>query len=363
MITIKDMAEYFQTQGLWVMPSNLSSIKSEYSPGLIQQDVTMFDWNEADGIKCVLAKKGVAAIVLCKFKKQSERYNYNFVQRVLHQFGLDRYPWVIRTPDKVIILVMSGYKPNQSNIYTRAISLYLTGYVYLPFEDSSNQFYFNGVPTISLEYISIARLLRCFKEVAKDMSWTDYFSEVFSFNDFVSKYGHLTEVKIVRHSTKCFKLCIFEQNNIQTSASLYSGIAGMTYDDIIANRDNLKIGCLLNTHRFTVFKDWHGWENVTIEENLDINKPVPVYDTEDPIEFMQNYYDLHGLWHDEEDNYEDTPEDIEEMDKISDEIAREQDIIDEEKRKREIEKDADKRRNENLYDFSGDDSSLNPAFW
>lgn len=365
MISLQDAAEYYEALGLWVVPNDVTDTFQDTIDAYHVQDISRYDWANSTSIKCVLAQKEVRAVVLHKFREKSERYNYQYLKRVLYKLGLKRYPWVIRTPDKFIIVVQSDNKPGQENIYTRPISLFLKGYLYLPFEDSSNQFYYNGIPTISPEHISIARLLRCFRELAEEMKWADYFSEIWSFNEFVKLHGQLSEIRIVHRNIdgSPFKLCVFDNHECQTCASLYSGIEHMTFEDILLNEDNLHVGHLLNKERFTVFGNWNGWENVYLQEDLDINKPIPIQWHNDLVLDIHTYYKLHGLWSDEDDLDKDTPEDEAEMDRLWEEQSRikrqEEDI----QRKKANEALAAKRRTEFLFDFSGDDSSLYPEFW
>lgn len=366
MIPLEYIAKHFESIGLTIVPDNFNIDYSKYDN--LNDDLLKCDWANINGLKCIVGCRLVTAIVLYKFKEKGDVYNYKLLKKALYKLGIKRYPWVLHSPDKIIIVVLSGDKPNQQNIQMKPVSLYIKGALYIPYGESSTQFYYNGIPTIRPEYISIAKIIRCVNEMNEELKWTNYFSEIWSFNDFVKNHGNLIAIEqLARKDGKLFPLCIFHNSNGDTTASLYSDIDDMTYKDVLLNADNLKVGKLLkNEIRYTVFQSWKGWKDVHLDDNLDINKPSPDNRNNNQNDFFVSliaHQKRHALFYDDIDNLGNSPEDEKEMEKIWSEQDKIKEKMEDEKRAKEMERDNQKRSNQFLYDFSGDDLSLLPELW
>lgn len=91
-------------------------------------------------------------------------------------------------------------------------------------------------------------------------------SKVWTFTKFEEQYGQFEGFRYCRRSIcgKPFKLCIF-RNDRETRASLYSGIETWSEEYIRAHSDQLYVGQLRDSLRFTVFDEsWEDWIKVCL---------------------------------------------------------------------------------------------------
>ena len=252
----------------------------------------------------------------------------------------------------------------------------------------------------------------------------DAFRLIWRFENFVDMHGEFAGIRQIKNSRgKLFPLCLFNNGNRTTSASLYSRIDDWDVERVIANKKTLYVGLLRYSKiRYTVFDEdsWDGWKPVDLDlnnedsimewpdlEDLEVEKKelstswmltdflkecdvlevsrdyyprfkkdLPVFRFEKAsksaitvfirrehirLQDIMLYQDYFKISLDTDNRF--VLNDWECPDKYDDILYNRQLKEAEEKRKREREEASDRRRRTFLYDFSGDDSSLNPAFW
>ena len=162
MQAIKDWAIFYKEKRLWVYPYNLKEEGWIYWKKLKSNDdyMTVFnswDWEESNGIKLVVGKKGVRVIEVSTKK---------LLKKALALLGLDDgYPWIIYSKSGYGIIVdtpgVSIRTKGMSNKSFKQLLLLWDGYYVLPSIGVSRYFYKNQVPQEHPRQIEDDGLLNC----------------------------------------------------------------------------------------------------------------------------------------------------------------------------------------------------------
>lgn len=166
MNTLIDWARFYADKRLWIYPCNLKENewlfwKNLKSNNDYDREAQLWDWDNSDGIKLIVGKKGVRVLEVTS--KQT-------LKKALTLLELPKdYPWIIYSQSRYGIIVdtpgVSKITKGIQNKSFKKLSILWEGYYMLPSTGIPRYFYKNLLPQSHPKQISDDILINCFEKL------------------------------------------------------------------------------------------------------------------------------------------------------------------------------------------------------
>lgn len=180
MNSIQDWAEYYRQNRLWVFPCNSGNTSMSYwkywrdlkEPQYLKQ-YEDYIWNEAEGVKVVVGKKGIRVLILNGI--ENEKSKTELLYRVLALLNLPvDYSWIIEIGNSLAIIIdtPSDVIGMGNRTYAECLLLW-EGSFAMPSSSNNRQFYKNRLPAERPVQIKNELLFVCIKDILNRYSTKD----------------------------------------------------------------------------------------------------------------------------------------------------------------------------------------------
>lgn len=180
MNTIQDWAEYYRQKRLWVFPYNIGDTSMAYwkywrnikEPQYVDL-YEGYNWNNVDGIKVVVGKKGIRVLVLNSIENEKNKMECLYRALAVLKLPTD-YPWIIEIEKRFAIIVdtPSDIIGMGNRTYAECLLLWEGSFV-MPSSSNNRHFYKNRLPEERPIQIKNEFLFACIRDLRSRYSTND----------------------------------------------------------------------------------------------------------------------------------------------------------------------------------------------
>ena len=180
MNTIQDWAEFYRQKRLWVFPYNIGDTSMAYwkywrdikEPQYVDQ-YGGYNWNNVDGIKVVVGKKGIRVLILNSIENENSKMECLYRALAILKLPND-YPWIIEIGNRFAIIIdtPSDLMGMGNRTYAECLLLWEGSFV-MPSSSNNRNFYKNRLPEEHPTQIKNEVLFACIRDLRSRYSSND----------------------------------------------------------------------------------------------------------------------------------------------------------------------------------------------